>query len=268
MFVNFKIAKVIFLINVLILQSLLSFAGLKVIGKLSFHYNASKGEIYSNVIKIQNTGVNDQEVKIYLRDYIFDYKGLSFYNEPGTNVRTNTSWIKYSPNSLILKGKEIRDIQIEVNVPKGDSLVGTYWSMLMVEGVTPSDPNIKGQMQIHESIRYAIQIVTNIGNSGIGQLEFQQPGVVNERAKKFFDFILLNTGERYISQEVSMELFDAKTGVILKKLKVPKQGMYPTTSTKWRLPLEGVPTGNTYKAVIVADGSGEDVFGLEYTIVL
>ena len=44
--------------------------------------------------------------------------------------------------------------------------------------------------------------------------------------------------------------------------------MYPTTSTKWRFPLDGLLPGKTYKAVIVADGSGEDVFGLEYTIVL
>ena len=79
---------------------------------------------------------------------------------------------------------------------------------------------------------------------------------------------MVNTGERSISPEVSMELFDAATGESVKVLKIPKQGMYPTTSTKWRFPLEGLPKGRTYKAVIVADGSGEDVFGLEYTIVL
>lgn len=122
-------------------------------------------------------------------------------------------------------------------------------------------------MNIHESIRYAIQIVTNIGQTGTGQLEFQQPGVVTEGEKRFFDFILLNTGERFISPDVSMELFDAETGESVKVIKAPKNGIYPTTSTKWRFPLEGLPA-KTYKAVIVADGAGEDVFGLEYTIVL
>jgi hypothetical protein len=41
-----------------------------------------------------------------------------------------------------------------------------------------------------------------------------------------------------------------------------------TTSTKWRFPLEGILPGKNYQAIIVADGSGEDVFGLEYLIKL
>jgi len=157
-------------------------------------------------------------------------------------------------------------VLLEITVPEGDTLVGTYWSLLMVEGVRPIDPNAKGQLNIHESIRTAIQIITNIGQTGTGELEFQNPGIVTERDKQFFDFILLNTGERLISPDVSMELFDAETGESVKVLKAPKNGMYPTTSTKWRFPLEGLPTKKTYKAVIVADGSGDDVFGLEYTL--
>ena len=168
---------------------------------------------------------------------------------------------------MLLKGKETQDIQFEITVPQNDSLVGTFWSVLMVEGANPIDPNAKGQLNIHESIRYGIQMVTNIGQSGTGQLEFQQPGIVTEGEKRFFDFILLNSGERFISPDVSMELFEAETGESVKVIKAPKNGMYPTTSTKWRFPLEGLPA-KTYKAVIVADGSGDDVFGLEYSIAL
>lgn len=121
---------------------------------------------------------------------------------------------------------------------------------------------------IQESVRYAIQIITNIGKTGNGQLEFQQPGVVQEGDKSYFDFIMVNTGERLISPDVKMELIDVNTGMSVKVFSAPKNGMYPTTSTKWRFPLEGIATGKTYKAVIVADGSGEDVFGMEYTIIL
>lgn len=241
-------------------------AGVEVLGSIIYKYAAQKGETYSIVIKVHNTGDRDQEVSIYQNDYLFDYTGASFYNEPGTNNRSNASWINYSPKTLLLKGKETQNVLLEITVPEGDTLVGTYWSLLMVEGARPIDPNAKGQLNIHESIRTAIQIITNIGQTGTGELEFQNPGIVFEDDKLFFDFVLLNNGERLISPDVSMELFDAETGESVKVLKAPKNGMYPTTSTKWRFPLEGLPTKKTYNAVIVADGSGDDVFGLEYTL--
>lgn len=243
-------------------------AGFEVMGTLIYKHIATKGETYTTVIKVHNTGDSDQEVRIYQRDYLYNHEVASFYNEPGSNKRSNAPWTKFGPQTMFLKGKETQDIQFEITVPQNDSLVGTFWSVLMVEGVNPVDPNAKGQLNIHESIRYGIQMVTNIGQSGTGQLEFQQPGVVTEGEKQFFDFIILNTGERFISPDVSIELFDAETGESVKVIKAPRNGMYPTTSTKWRFPLEGLPTRKSYKAIIVADGLSDDVFGLEYTIEL
>lgn len=243
-------------------------AGFEVMGSMIYKYSAKKGETYSTVIKIHNTGNTDQEVSIYQRDYLYNYEGASFYNEPGSNKRSNAPWIQYSPKTLLLKGKETQNLQFEVTVPQNDTIVGTFWSLLMVEGVSQLDPNKRGQLNINTSIRYAVQVITNLGQTGTGQLEFQKPGIVTEGAKHFFDFVLLNTGERLISPDVSMELFDAESGESVKVFKAPKNGMYPTTSTKWRFPLEGLPTKKKYKAVIVADGSGEDVFGLEYAFEL
>ena len=243
-------------------------AGLEVLGSLINKHSAQKGETYSAKIKIHNTGGNKQAVRIYQRDYLFNYTGASFYNEPVSHKRSNAKWIQYGPKTLLLSGKETQDVQFEVTVPQNDTLEGTYWSVLMVEGVSQLDPKSKGQLNINTSIRYAIQIITNIGQTGIGALEFQKPGIVTEDDKTFFDVVLLNTGERLISPEVSMELFDATTGESVKVIKAPKNGMYPTTSTKCRFPLEGIPTRKTYLALIVADGSGNDVFGLEYTLEL
>ena len=243
-------------------------AGFEVVGSLINKYSAQKGETYSAKIKIHNTGDKEQEIRVYQRDYLFNYTGASFYNEPGTHKRSNAAWIQYSPKTIILKGKEMQDVLFEVTVPQNDTLEGTYWSVLMVEGVSQLKPSTKGQLNINTSIRYAIQIITNIGQTGTGALEFQKPGIVTEDDKTFFDVVLLNTGERLISPEVSMELFDATSGESVKVIKVPKNGMYPTTSTKCRFPLEGIPTRKTYLAIIVADGTGNDVFGLEYTLEL
>lgn len=260
--------KILLLLMVIGLLPFYANAGFEVMGSLIYKYSAQKGETYSTVIKIHNTGESIQEVKIYQRDYLFNHEGASFYNEPGSNNRSNAPWISYSPKTIILQGKETQNVQFEVTVPQSETLRGTYWSLLMAEGVSQLDPNTRGQLNISTSIRYAVQIITNIGLTGTGELEFQQPGLVTEGNQSFFDVILMNTGERLISPDVSMELFDAATGESVRVIKVPRNGMYPTTSTKCRFQLEGLPVKKTYKAVIVADGSGEDVFGLEYTLEL
>lgn len=263
--------RVLNFVLVIVALGLFSFsvsAGFEVKGSLVYKYTAQKGETYSTVVKIHNTGDTDQEVRIYQRDYLYNSEGASFYNEPGGNKRSNAPWTQFGPKTMLLKGQETQDIQFEITVPQNDSLVGTYWSVLMVEGVSQLDPNARGQLNINTSIRYAIQFITNIGVTGTGELEFQKPGLVTEGSQQFFDFILLNTGERLISPDVSMELFNAETGESVKVIKLPKNGMYPTTSTKWKFPLDGLPTNKTYKAIVVADGSGDDVFGIEYTIEL
>jgi len=263
-----KVGKIIWTI---ILSGMLPFyasAGFEVVGSLINKHSAHKGESYSAKIQIHNTGDNEQEVRIYQRDYLFDYTGASVYNEPVSHKRSNAAWIQYSPKTIILNGKETQDVLFEVTVPAADTLVGTYWSVLMIEGVKKLEPNTRGQLNINTSIRYAVQIITNIGQTGTGALEFRKPGLIKEGGKTFFDVVLLNTGERLISPEFSMELFDMTTGESVKVIRIPKNGMYPTTSVKCRFPLEGIPAKKTYQAVIVADGSGDDVFGLEYTLEL
>ncbi len=251
-----------------ILFPLVSKASIEVLGALSNIHTGKPGDSYTEIIKVRNNSDIEQEVKIYQTDYSFNYQGKSFYNEPGSQIRSNARWIEFNPKVTILKGKETRNIQYSVIIPSTDILVGTYWSMLMIEGVNQINPEHKRMLNIQQSFRYAIQIVTNIGNTGLGMLEFQHPNVVIEGDKTYFDLDLLNTGQRMISPVVSMEIFDEKTAKSVKVIRNSQKVIYPTTSKKFKFLLEGIPTGKTYKAVIVADGSGDDVFGLEYTIVL
>ena len=136
----------------------------------------------------------------------------------------------------------------------------------MIEGVTPIDPNQKGDLSIRTVTRYAVQIVTEMTDKGNGSLKFLEPTLIRKEDKKLFLAVdLINNGDHYISPEVSIELYD-ETGTSVKTIAVPKKGLYPTTSTRFMLDLEGLPSKKTYKAMIVAAGSDNDVFGLEYTL--
>lgn len=99
-------------------------------------------------------------------------------------------------------------------------------------------------------------------------LKFIEPTLIKgEDNKKTLAVDIENNGDHYISPELSMELYDEE-GNLVKTITAPKKGLYPTTSTRFKLDLEGLPSNKTYKAMIVAAGADNDVFGLEYNLKL
>ena len=244
---------------------LFSFGAIEIIGSATHKHSGIQGDTYTGVITMRNLADTDQEVRIYQTDFLYNWEGQSFYDEPISHNRSNAGWIEYSPKFIILKAQETQNIQYEVKIPENDSLTGTYWSLLMVEGVNPIDPDKEGQLNIRTTTRYAIQIVTNIGNTGIGELLFMQPTLTVEGNKLFLDVIMENIGERLISPEVSAEFFD-ETGKSVKVFEAPINGMYPTTSALFRFKIEGIEPDKTYQVLIIADGGNDDVFGLETTL--
>lgn len=260
-----KICRLFLIISFLAVSSLVSNASVEVLGSLKHVLNGKPGDVIKGEIKIQNNDVTDQEVKVYQTDLLYNLQENTFYDDPGSHKRSNATWIQFSPKSVILKGKEIRTIQYEITIPKADTLRGTFWSVLMVEGVVPIDPNQKGDLSIRTVTRYAIQVVTEIANKGIGSLKFLEPTLVKEGNKLFLAIDLVNEGEHYIAPDVSIELFDEK-GASVMVISSPKKGLFPTTSSRFRFDLEGVPSGKTYQAMIVAAGQENDVFGLEYKL--
>lgn len=243
----------------------LSFASIEVVGSLRHINKGIKGDVYKGEIKIQNSGETDQEVRIYQTDLLYNYEDFTFYDEPVTHSRSNANWIQYSPKTTIVAGNSTVYIQYEVTIPSSDTINGTYWSVLMVEGVIPIDPAQEGQFNINTVTRYAIQIITEIEDTGIGNLKFLDPSLIEEGDHLFLAIDIINTGDHYIVPDVSMELFD-ETGESIKVLMAAKKGLFPGTSSRYRFDLEGIASEKTYQTVIVAAGDGEDVFGLEYTL--
>jgi hypothetical protein len=263
--IKFKIINSLIILLLFICTPIFLYASIEIEGSLKHIYKGNKGEVYKGTIKIHNSDKTNQEVKIYQTELLYNYNDFTFYDDPGTNLRSNANWVKYSPKTVIVKGEESIYIQYEVCIPKDDTIKGTYWSVLMIEGVNSIDTNQAGQMNINTITRYAVQLITEINGNSIGKLEFLSPTLINDNGKLFLAVDITNTGEHYILPEVSIEFFD-ETGRSIKKVIAAKKGLFPTTSNRYRFSLEGLVSGKTYAATIVAAGSDEDVFGLDYTL--
>jgi hypothetical protein len=171
----------------------------------------------------------------------------------------------FNPELLTLDSGQVATIEFEIQIPSEVSLKGTYWSVLMVEGITPPDTTkSEGGVKINTAIRYAIQIVTNIGNTGKRDLQFIDLQLTKENEISVLNVAMENIGERLLKPELRLELFDEE-GNTAGLIKAEPRKTYPGTSIKSSLQMEAIKPG-VYNAVLVADCGDDSIFGTNLSL--
>ena len=248
-------------------------AQVSVIGELSQEKEAQPGETYEGVIIVKNDTNEPQEAKVYQTDYLFYYNGTNNYAEPGSTPRSNARWVTFSPSFVTLRPQSTAAINYTVTVPQNTGakkLAGTYWSMLMIEGIERGSAesslpleNKKSHMGIRQTIRYGLQIVSHIAHTGIKKIAFLETKLVSKKeGGRFLQVDIENTGDIGLRPDVYVELFDEK-GVSKGRFSGVRYRMYPGTSVRQMIDLSTVPGGN-YKALVVVDAGGDDAYGAQY----
>lgn len=254
---------------VFILSSLLQNSPVKatimVLNDLTHENQSAPGEKYQGGVQVQNASAEVKSVRIYQTDYWFSHTGESRYDHPGTLKRSNASWITISEVFLTLQPGEIRTVGYEVTVPADETLRGSYWSVIMLEGIQPPDPSRPNAgMAIQTVMRYAVQIVTHIGETGTSDLEFINLSVTREDQVPTLGVDIQNTGDRALRPALSIDLID-QAGTVVATITAERKRIYPGTSARILLSLQGVKPG-TYSGVIIADCDEEHVFGAELNL--
>ena len=220
----------------------LSIAAVTVVGDLTHEKIAKAGEAYQGVITIANPGAKPQEARIYQTDYLFFSDGRNVYGEPGKSLRSNAGWIAFSPRQLLVPPGGNSEVNYTVRVPDDESLVGTYWSMIMVEGISEDSAGAieqeKGKVKVGVKtvIRYGIQMVTHIGDTGTRKIKFLKVELLKEGENRTLQVDAENTGERWLRSSLWVELYDEK-GNNIGKFEGERKRIYPGTSVRYRIDL-------------------------------
>lgn len=220
---------------------------------------AQAGDIYRGVIIVRNTGTKSVDVKLYQTDYAFTAEGQSHYGAPGKLPRSNAGWLRLSREQTTIAAGERGQFEYEVRVPNDSHLIGTYWSTLMVEPIDSAESTAPQAPKLRQVIRHAIQVITEIGETGRGELSFGNARLLNEKGKRWFTVDMQNTGERWLRTNVWLELHDAQ-GRMAGKFSGRRLRTFPTTSVRNRIDLSTVAPGK-YLALLVADAGRNDLFG-------
>jgi hypothetical protein len=247
-------------------------ASVVVMGPLVQEHSLQPGGEAAGSFEIYNPEDKPQEVKIYQTDHFPHADGGIEYGEPGRLPRSNARWISYTPQRLVLPPREKVRVDYKVRAPGQASLRGTYWSVLMVEGVPESSQeSVLGspgqpQVAIRQVLRYAIQIISNVGTGATRALKFSSIRLLQETDKRVLAVEMENTGEQMLNGRLWTELYDSG-GRLVTRLEGEPKRTYPGANARFTVDLVGLQD-LTYKALVVVDCGGDDVFGASVKLVL
>lgn len=249
-------------------------AQISVRSQLSHDETVVPGESYAGIILVRNDTDKPQQAKVYQTDYLFYSDGTNYFGEPGQLDRSNAGWIELAASSMMVPPRGSVEISYRVNVPEsinGTSPSGSYWSVIMVEGVPEASPeNVANErpdnsLGVIQVTRYGVQVASHLENSSRPVLtitESQLTRAENEEAT--LSLAVQNEGDGLVRPDVWIELYGAD-GTAIGRMDGVTNRLYPGTSVKQRINLGKLDPGS-YRALVIMDAGDEDVFGAEYTL--
>jgi hypothetical protein len=243
-------------------------AQIAVVGSTVEERVAAAGESYVGTIVVRNLTRQDQPVRIYQTDYRFFADGTSHFNDPGTSPRSNATWITPTVRSLLVPPLSEMTVTYTVQIPASDTLKGTYWSAIMVEGAPNEASRSSGgrpQVGVGSVMRYAVQIATHLQTSGSRKVSFANSRfLTNSDSTQTFELEVQNAGERAYRPALWIEVYDQE-GALRANARQERGLLYPGTSLKQTFALGKLPPG-TYRAVVFADSGEDAVFAAQFTL--
>lgn len=252
----------------LLFFSIQAFSGVVVLNGLTHVHSGEAGSQISGKIRIRNDSPKENRIIIYKQDLILSCDNIAIfeYKEINTNPRTMGNWLKVNVDEKILSPYEEYDLSYSINVPKNISQKGSYWTVLMVEGADPIRESENQSLQVGSKIRYAVQLITELGSFESPKLQFENVEYKkggNATSNNIVQVKLKNTGHYSAQTKVLLEIYDSK-GTKLKVFQGSIRRIYPNLCNVFELEIKGLPKG-IYDGVIIADNS-KDLFGSNVSI--
>lgn len=241
-------------------------AQIAVLGSTLDEHTVAPGQRHTGTIIVRNLTAQPQPARIYQADYTFFADGTSHFDTAGTTARSNARWVTTSASSITVAPNSDVEVSYAVTVPPIDSLRGTYWSTIMVEGA-PTAPPPAGTRQVGlgATIRYAIQVATQLPTTGTRRVRIAKLAFATDSSGgRVLDVAVANGGERGYRPNIWVELYD-RTGAIRSRSQQQRGLLYPGTSLKQRFSFARLPAGE-YKAVVFVDTGDDTVSAAQYKL--
>jgi hypothetical protein len=244
---------------------------------------AEPGENYRGTIIVHNSSDKVQVVSLSLADYAFQADGSTTFNDPGSQERSNSGWIKLAQRAVSVLPHADAAVAYTVTVPM-TARDGTYWSVVLVEAVRSSEAALpSGGLAVLTNFRYAVQVVTQIGNTGVHALAFGPPNlrrrtlgvrlIANDvpeagEAVDDTDYLLSleisHAGTRACRPLLRLEVYGTD-GTLVHDASAQRGLLYPGTSINQVFELGSLSPGD-YTFLLMADVGEDKVQGTKFPV--
>ena len=258
------------IISLLALHCVSFAAGVDVLSELTGEATLDPGGKTDGRILLRNTSDKPWQVKVHQTDYLFYADGSNLYGNPGSAQRSNSAWITFTPKEFTIPPKETYSVYYTVCVPNDENLSGTFWSMLMVEPVAeggleaPKAEQGKVKLGVRTTIRYGVQIVTNIADSGKRDISFLDKRLLVSDNGRVLQLDIENKGDRWLKPDIRVELYDER-GTYVGRFSGGHTRIYPSCGVRVPIALENLKQGK-YNALVVVDNGDQYAWGAQYLL--
>jgi len=227
--------------------------------------------------QIQLTLINDrdqeEQVDLKLTNYSSTSAGEHFFDDPQDESsrsypRSCLNWIQLSQNRINLDPGETRTFFYEIEVPKNQTLNGSYWCVLLIEPaeINSTQDDAKGGLHLTVKIRYAHHIVVNLGNAD-PKLKIIKKEIKEINGNRYLCLHTLNEGALFFNPSLTLKLYN-KEGLLENTLQSQSERLYPGNSQCYYLNLENVSAQKLEEKLtgfILFDGKNNIFIGDKFT---
>lgn len=248
----------------LIVYSSYTQAKLMVVNGLTHTFKSDAGAVLNGKIHIKNVGRIADRMVVYKNDLITDCANSSNFVEPNTHSRSLTNWLTTNVDERILQPNEEYELLYSIKIPNDSTLRGSYWGVFMIEGNSPLSEERKAGVMISSKARYAIQIITDIGQETPPSLTFDKVDFVSSSdSVKIVKVKLKNEGGVTTRTKMILDLINSN-GEKVSTIESVFRRIYPNTCAEYELILKNVPKGR-YEGLLMAD-YGQDLYATNIDI--
>lgn len=211
------------------------------------------GGEYPMKIRLHNSETKPVVVSLKQADYSYVATGESYFEPPGTIERSNAGWIEVQTSRVEIPPGGSTDVHYVVRVPKKLSHQGSYWSLILIEPDSSQEVQAAGgNATIQVKIRYAYQVVTNIGK-GNPKLELLHSSLAANQDRTTLYLDVINNGEVFLKPRLNLKIYDT-LGKLVKNVEGMEQKLLPATSVRFPVEIEGLSPASYTGLLLLRDG--------------
>jgi hypothetical protein len=209
-------------------------------------------------IKVKNDGQKDSRILVYRQDLVSPCDQQAAYPEAGSHSRSLGAGLKTNIDERVITTNEEYDVRYTIEADPNRQ-PGTYWEVIMVEVADPVREEAHKGIQVNSKVRYAIQVIVDIGPVEGPPLSYEKVAYEKVSAEQsVLKVILKNNGSFGARTNVILEIYDGN-GNRLKTTQPNTRMLYPGYCNTFEIPVSDLPKGK-YDCVIIAD-TKKDLFG-------